>query len=151
MSELRSELMMELLSGGERFMVEALFVREVIAFRRGYRVPGSPSYLLGLTNFRGTVLPLASLAKLLGLPEDSSEIILVVFYKGFQLGLLGDKVLDVIPSYEVIYEEEVKLPDDLKPEFIKGAVRISGKPLFLIDIPAIFGEVFPASLSEKGE
>lgn|GEM_PF-2432318 len=150
MVEQRSDLMMRLLAGGEQFMVESHFVQEVISFERVYRVPGTPPYLAGLANFRGTVLPLAKLSVLLGLLAGPSRMGLVISLAGLQLGLLVEDVLDVIPSYKIVHEEKAKLPEEVKPEFIKGVVRVSGELLFLLDLPAIIGEVFPGSLASKG-
>jgi purine-binding chemotaxis protein CheW len=50
--------------GDERFGVPAAIVREVVRLPRVTRVPHSPASLIGLGNFRGTVLPIVSFASL---------------------------------------------------------------------------------------
>jgi purine-binding chemotaxis protein CheW len=50
--------------GAERFGVPATMVREVARMPRVTRVPHAPASLIGLGNFRGTVLPIVSFARL---------------------------------------------------------------------------------------
>lgn len=79
---------------GERFAIPAHDAGEIIRVGVMTRVPLAPAWLLGLANLRGTVLPIVSLARLLGKPNadlsPSSRVIVIV--KGPKLGLLVDAV-----------------------------------------------------------
>src|SRR6478609_5685967 len=50
--------------GDDRFAVPAGLVREVARMPRVTRVPHAPDSLIGIGNFRGTVLPVVSFARL---------------------------------------------------------------------------------------
>ncbi len=54
--------------GGERFAVDVRQAREIVVLESLTRVPGAPALLLGVTNLRGTVLPVADARPLLALP-----------------------------------------------------------------------------------
>lgn len=57
--------------GGERFAVDVRQAREIVVLESLTRVPGAPASLLGITNLRGTVLPVADARPLLGLAPGS--------------------------------------------------------------------------------
>ncbi|WP_174243223.1 chemotaxis protein CheW, partial [Beijerinckia sp. L45] len=74
---------------GERLALAASDVAEIIRPRAVTRVPHGPASLIGVTNLRGTVLPIISLAGLLGhattAPSPASRI--VVMATGAAVGL----------------------------------------------------------------
>ena len=80
--------------GGEALSLPAGDVAEIIRLRTLTRVPHGPAALLGVTNLRGAVLPVVSLAGLMGrpvaAPAPSSRI--VVTGNGRSIGLLVDEV-----------------------------------------------------------
>jgi len=80
--------------GGEALSLPAGDVAEIIRLRALTRVPHGPAALLGVSNLRGAVLPVVSLAGLMGrpvaTPAPSSRI--VVTGNGSAIGLLVDEV-----------------------------------------------------------
>ncbi len=85
--------------GGEALALPAGAVREVLRPRPVTRVPHAPPGLLGLINLRGAVLPVASLARLLGVdaapPSSASRIVVlggVVLGGRAAFGVLVDSV-----------------------------------------------------------
>jgi purine-binding chemotaxis protein CheW len=96
-------------------------VIEVLRMRPISRVPHSPASLLGVTNFRNTVLPVVSLARALDIEpspiDDDSRI--VVFAVGGNAGVLVDKV-------EAISAEAVSEAFDIRI-LLKNANLSSGR------------------------
>jgi purine-binding chemotaxis protein CheW len=80
--------------GGEALSLPASDVAEIIRLSAVTRVPHGPAALVGVTNLRGAVLPVVSLAGLMGrpvaAPAPSSRI--VVTGNGGAVGLLVDEV-----------------------------------------------------------
>lgn len=64
--------------GGERFGVPAGMVREVARLPRVTRVPHAPASLIGLGNFRGSVLPIVSFAKLADRVADHERRVILL-------------------------------------------------------------------------
>jgi purine-binding chemotaxis protein CheW len=79
---------------GEALALPAGAVREVLRPAPLTRVPHAPASLLGLCNLRGTVLPVLSLARLMGqersAPSPAARV--VVVEEGTSIGLLVDSV-----------------------------------------------------------
>jgi purine-binding chemotaxis protein CheW len=82
---------------GEQFGIEALRVQTVARYSEPLRLPRTPSYILGLLNFRGQMIPLLNLEILCGgrtaAPTDGSMIV-VVESGGYGFGLLADEIID---------------------------------------------------------
>ena len=52
-------------------------------------VPNAPSYILGILNLRGEVIPVFSLRKKFGLPEsevDDKTLLLITKYQNMKIG-----------------------------------------------------------------
>jgi purine-binding chemotaxis protein CheW len=85
---------------GERYAVEAQYVREVVRLGEHTPVPGAPDYLVGVVNLRGDILAVFDLRKLFGLPPvsvtDLSRI-LVLGGDRAEFGVLVDTADEVRP------------------------------------------------------
>jgi twitching motility protein PilI len=81
---------------GERWLLAPREeVREVAALPRLTRVPGAKTWLLGVANVRGTLMPVTDLASLLGLPradDARQQRLLVLEADGAGAGFLVDEV-----------------------------------------------------------
>jgi len=84
--------------GGERYGLEAVFVREVKPAGILTPLPGVPDYCAGLLNLRGQLLPVFALGALLGLPAAAAGPaghILFVGEDRAELGFLAENVFEV--------------------------------------------------------
>jgi chemotaxis signal transduction protein len=86
-------------------------------------LPGSPPFVLGLANHRGTILPILDLMAALGGAQPMAELpewALMAGHDGRGLAL----AVDHAPSVLTLDREEIlKISDDLSPiggEFIQG-------------------------------
>lgn len=78
--------------GPERFALPLTQVREVIATQPVTSLPGSPGWLVGLTNLRGELVPVVDLTRLLDLPPSDTEPahLVVVETDGGTAGVTAD-------------------------------------------------------------
>jgi purine-binding chemotaxis protein CheW len=82
--------------GGELFTVDLQHVREVFVVESVTPVPGMPSGLVGVTNLRGTVIPLLDLRQMFGLGAEAALRYAVVLKHGaWQVGVLVDSVPEI--------------------------------------------------------
>lgn len=98
--------------------------QEIIRMAEVTRLPNTNYYIEGIINLRGTILPVISLNRRLGLPEKEQTEdtrIIVVENKGNKVGMIVDSVLEV-GRYT---EDEVEPPNMIGEgvDFLKGVVK----------------------------
>ena len=82
--------------GGDLFTIDLKSVREVFVVESITPVPGMPSGLVGVTNLRGTVIPLLDLRPMFGLDAVATlRYAVVVQHLHWQVGLLVDAVPEI--------------------------------------------------------
>lgn len=84
--------------GAERYFIDAKCAREVVRFSDCTPVPGTPDFVVGVTNLRGEVVCVVDLRRFLGLPpRERSEAPRVIVLGGASpdLGILVDDVFEV--------------------------------------------------------
>lgn len=82
--------------GGDLFTIDLKSVREVFVVESITPVPGMPSGLVGVTNLRGTVIPLLDLRPMFGLDAVATlRYAIVVQHLNWQVGLLVDAVPEI--------------------------------------------------------
>jgi purine-binding chemotaxis protein CheW len=84
---------------GERYGIESRFVREVARLTRFTPVPGTPAFVLGVTNLRGEILALFDLRTLLGVVTegvtDLGKIVVLGEHRR-EFGLLADFASEIL-------------------------------------------------------
>lgn len=117
--------------GSQMFCIDIMTVREIRGWTPATPLPHSPSFVRGVINLRGTVLPVIDLAVRLALPTTdptARHAVIVVQNQGQLVGLLVEAVSNIM----------MVPPDDIQPtpemaseacrSFIKGIVA-SGKEI----------------------
>ncbi len=81
---------------GEVFAIDLNSVREVFVVDSITPVPGMPSGLVGVTNLRGTIIPLLDLRPMFGLnAETTLQYTVVVKHGKRQIGILVDRTPEI--------------------------------------------------------
>jgi purine-binding chemotaxis protein CheW len=112
--------------GVERYAIETKYVREVVRFLDFTPVPGTPDFVIGVTNYRGQVLCVVNLRSILGVTSrgltDLSRLI-VVGNEAAEFGILADRT-DTVGSLRV---NEVLSPSEsigeIGREYLVGVTR----------------------------
>ena len=85
--------------GEQEFCVDIMAVREIRGWAPVTPLPHSPTFLRGVLNLRGAVLPIVDLAGRLGLPAaepTARHVIIVAQVNGQVIGLLVEAVSDIL-------------------------------------------------------
>jgi purine-binding chemotaxis protein CheW len=84
---------------GQQYCIDIMAVREIRASNVITPLPGASDFVRGVTNLRGTILPIIDLGKRLGIdrPEPAhGQVVVVVAIEGKLVGLLVDAVSDIL-------------------------------------------------------
>ena len=85
--------------GDDQYGVDIMAVREIKGWTEITPLPGQPEYVRGVLNLRGVIVPIVDLRCRFGqgLTEATPlHIVIVVQIGGKPVGLLGDRVLDIV-------------------------------------------------------
>ena len=133
----------ELLSFGlaeETYALPIIQIREITRLPPVTRLPGSPSFLRGVINLRGAIVPLVDLREEFGLPPaeyGKYTVVIVTEAFGLLVGLTVDRVVDVLSVGEEIEPPPPQLGPGVRAEFIAGLVRSEERMLVLLDLNRI--------------
>ena len=123
--------------GNEDYAVDILKVQEINRMSEIAKVPNAPSYVEGVINLRGRVIPVISLRQRMGLSDkekDTKSRIMIVDIQGITLGLVVDSVSEVLRIPLSTVEPTPQMATDISTEFIKGIAKLEDRLIILIDI-----------------
>ncbi|MEX6509008.1 chemotaxis protein CheW [Jiella sp. M17.18] len=121
--------------GEQEFCVDIMSVREIRGWAAATPLPHAPSYVNGVINLRGAVLPIVDLAARLGFPrtEPTARSVIIVVRVDQQLfGLLVDAVSDILTVTDDLLQPTPDLASDLAKTFVRGVMAIEGRMISLI-------------------
>jgi purine-binding chemotaxis protein CheW len=129
----------------EVFGVPVESVLEILDMQPVFRVPETPSYLLGLIDLRGRSVPVIDLRAKLGLPaiaatETTRILVLEVEVPGrtLVLGLVADRVFEVI----ALNADDIEPPPDIgvrwRSDYIRGVGHRDARFVIIFDLPRLF-------------
>jgi purine-binding chemotaxis protein CheW len=123
----------------EEYGVEILKVHEIIGMLPITRVPRTPPFVRGVINLRGKVIPIIDLRQRFGMSRDGAEevCIIVVQVHGIQLGVVVDKVSEVLNIAEGDIEPTPSFGIDVSTEYLLGLAKGDGKVRLLLDIDRV--------------
>lgn len=126
----------------EEYGIEVLKVREIIRMIPITHMPNSPSYVEGIINLRGKIIPVVSMRRKFGLmdQENSTQTRIVVMdISGELMGFIVDSVSEVIR----ISSSEIQPPPNVvsggfDQECITGVFNQADRLLVLLDLEQLF-------------
>ncbi len=123
--------------GAQEFCVNIMAVREIRGWTPATPLPRSPSFLRGVINLRGAVLPIVDLAARLGFEptQPTQRHVIIVAQVAHQvIGLLVDAVSDIL----TVNDDTIQPPPDVASEmvrtFVQGLLAIEGRMVSLISL-----------------
>jgi len=104
-------------------------------------LPHSPSYVLGVINLRGAVLPIVNLSIRLGMKpvEPEARHVIIVAQVGAKVvGLLVEAVSDILTVGDNEIQPTPEVSSDLEKQYARGILAIDKRMICLIELGALF-------------
>ncbi len=124
--------------GREEYGLDITAVREIILKRHITRVPKAKSFVAGIMNLRGMVIPVIDAKKKLkftGVQEDNEGNIIVVEEYSITTGILVDLVKDIVNLDEdMIVSPETALGKRADTEYVEGIGKTEKTSIILLDV-----------------
>lgn len=138
--------------GQEDYAVDILQVQEIIRLENITWLPRKPSYVLGVINLRGEIIPIIELRTkfgLKGIAATRATRILVTQIAGKLVGLVVDlvhEVLDVLVS-QIDNEPELLSADRRMAQYVKGIAKLDKRIFIILDLEKILTKEERADIS----
>ena len=126
--------------GAELYGVEISRVHEIIRLMAITRVPRAPSFVEGVINLRGKVIPVVDLRRRFGLPtaEHTRSSRIVVLEIGDQVvGIIVDGVSEVLRVNTATVEPPSPVVAGIDSEYLHGIAKLADRLVILLDLDRI--------------
>lgn len=130
---------------GEEYAITILQVTDIIECGAVTRVPGTPPWIRGVHNLRGTVVPVIDLAVKFGLPPTEvtrRTCIVIVELKADDetliMGVMADSVHQVVDFTSEQIQPAPAFGPRVRVDSLLGMASSNGKFVLLLDIDRVF-------------
>lgn len=132
------------LADQQMYAVNTLNVREIIEYNQVTTVPMMPTFLRGVINLRGSVVPLVDLKARFGkgvtvLGSRTCIVILEAAKEGESqvLGVVVDSVSEVIEILDIDIKPAPAFGNPIRTDFIRGMTKVRGAFVTLLQIEQV--------------
>lgn len=140
---------------GEEYGIGILKIKEIIGMMPVTTVPQTPSFVKGVINLRGKVIPVMDLRLRFGMKEtDYTErtCIIVVEIEGssgtVMIGTVVDSVSEVLNIKGEDIEDTPTFGTRLEMDYILGMAKMEGGVKILLDIDHVLNEEYIAAIEQ---
>jgi purine-binding chemotaxis protein CheW len=123
--------------GGEEYAVNILQVQEIRAYERVTRIANMPSFIKGVMNLRGAVVPVVDLRVRFNVGNAEygpSTIVIVINIGPRTIGMVVDGVSDVVILKPSDVRPAPQIAGVLSAEFLEGVAILDKRMLIIVDI-----------------
>ncbi len=130
--------------GTELFGIDISYVDNIVRPQHVTRVPNVASYIKGVINIRGEIIPIMSLRLKMNLEEieedKNTRFIIVKMEKYGKIGLIVDAVKEVVTLEENQIERVKVDTSDEVSHFVSGVGKVDGVLVSLLDLDMVVME-----------
>ncbi len=133
--------------GSEEYGIDILKVQEIRSYEQPTKIANAPSYLKGVVNLRGVIVPIVDLRVKFncvndegGVDINSCTVVIVLNVRGRVVGAVVDSVSDVMQLAEQAIQPAPEMSSAVvDTTYITGIANVSDRLLILMDIEALMG------------
>jgi purine-binding chemotaxis protein CheW len=138
-----TELHVSFRVGDGTYVLPASSVVQMESFSGATPVPGAPSYVAGLVQVRGAVLPVVDLRARFQLPPLAPTLdtrMVVVERNERRVALLVDSARDMLKIDAAAFEAPPEVVAKQSAGFVRSVARVGERLVMLIDCDRVIGE-----------
>jgi purine-binding chemotaxis protein CheW len=124
----------------EDFGIEITAVEGIMKIQKITPIPYAPDYVEGVTNLRGSVVPVIDLRKRFGVNASGRTIdtrIVIVTMGESKVGIIVDAVSEVLTLEDTVIEPVPPMVNMAGREFIIGIAKINNRLVILLDLTRV--------------
>ncbi len=127
---------------GEEYALDIMKIDSIIEVKKILKVPQAPSFVKGIMDFRGMVIPVISGKKKFALSneEEESDKAIVVNLKDKKIAILVDEVKEVLSFSQNELEEPPQEITNESNRYISAIANVNGRMIIVLDIDKLLSE-----------
>ena len=125
---------------GEEYGLEILKVQEIIGMMSITMVPRMPSFIRGVINLRGKVIPIVDVRLKFGMEvaaQTEETCVIVVRAQGVEMGLVVDRVSEVLNIAAEDIDSALSFGAGVDTNFLLGIAKAESRVRLLLDIDKV--------------
>ena len=129
--------------GREEYGIDIKNVNEISEYAECTKVPNSPSFIEGIINYRGDVVPVINLREKFEMPhvDTTANTRIIIFeINGKQVGLLVDDASQVLTISDDHIEDAPSIIMSSEDKFISGIGKIENRMVIILDMENLLNE-----------
>jgi purine-binding chemotaxis protein CheW len=126
--------------GGEEYGIDILRVQEIRSYEAPTRLANAPSFVKGIINLRGVIVPIIDLRLKLGCDSadyDPFTVVIVLNVKGTEIGAIVDAVSDVVGLTQSAIKPAPQFQGQMDSNFVRGIAKLEERMLVIMDIESL--------------
>ena len=131
----------------EEYVVDILRVQEIKGWDSVTPLPNTPSYVKGVINLRGTIVPIIDLRQRFGLdtvPYGATTVVIMLKVEGEKGQRIVGIVVDAVSEVYNVSQDDLKPSPDIggamDMEVVKGLATVEDKMIILLDIDQLLND-----------
>lgn len=126
--------------GTEEYAIDILRVQEIRSYEEPTRMVNSPSYVKGVVNLRGVIVPIADLRLKLNLenaPYNDFTVVIILNIHGNVVGAVVDAVSDVVTLTAEQIKPAPQFESAIDARYVTGLVTLGDRTLIVLKVEAL--------------
>jgi purine-binding chemotaxis protein CheW len=126
--------------GAEEYGIDILRVQEIRSYEAPTRIANAPSFIKGVVNLRGVIVPVVDLRIKLNCDKveyNGFTVVIVLNVHGRVVGAVVDSVSDVLELSQDLIKPAPEMNTTVDTSFITGIASVGERMLILMDIEAL--------------
>ncbi len=138
--------------GDEEYGIDILRVQEIRSYESPTRIANAPSFIKGVVNLRGVIVPIVDLRLKLGCDSaeyDGFTVVIVLNVKGRVVGAVVDSVSDVLQLSKDAVKAAPEMSSSVDTSYITGIGNVGDRMLILMDIEGFMSSADMGLISDR--
>lgn len=138
--------------GSEEYAIDILRVQEIRSYEEPTRMVNAPSYIKGVVNLRGVIVPIVDLRMKLNLEKveyNEFTVVIILNVRGTVIGAVVDSVSDVVTLSAQAIKPAPQFEAAIDARFITGLANVGERMLIVMNMDALMSNAEMGMLSSS--
>lgn len=137
--------------GNEEYGVDIMAVNEIKVVTEVTHLPSMPSFMRGVTNLRGVIVPIFDLRARFGieaLGAHDKHVAIILSVGGRLIGISVDSVSDILNSHSGEMKPAPTVHESQRDVFVRGLISIESRMVIVLDVEHLFDKIMIENLCQ---